>query len=75
LILKGFEAKACRRITTETLNSEEAGWIEWTKEKTLHRLKGKQIQLRFTLQNAKLYSFRLADENTMKAPVPRATTQ
>ncbi|MGI8966750.1 MAG: hypothetical protein ACR2H1_11780, partial [Limisphaerales bacterium] len=71
--LKGFETKSCRAVTTDTL--ENGGWVQWKKEKDLRRVQGKQIQLRFTLRNAKLYSFRVADEKTMKLPVPRATTR
>ncbi|MEP6663546.1 MAG: hypothetical protein ABJC04_07760 [Verrucomicrobiota bacterium] len=71
--LKGLETKSCRAITTDTL--EKGGWIQWKKEKDLRRVQGKQIQLRFTLKNAKLYSFRVADEKTMKLSVPRATTR
>jgi hypothetical protein len=33
---------------------ENDGWIQWTKEADLRRVQGKQIQLRFTLQNARL---------------------
>ena len=54
---------------------KNAGWIHWKTEANLSRLEGKQIQLRFTLQNARLYSFRVADEKTMKLPVPRATNR
>ena len=71
--LKGFETKSCRIVSVDTLAKETDGWIQWTKKKDLKRVQGKQIRLRFTLQNAKLYSFRIADEKTMKLPVPRAT--
>jgi hypothetical protein len=71
--LRGFETKVCHAVTTDTL--EQGGWIEWRKEKNLRRVQGKQIQLRFTLRNARLYSFRIADEMTMKLPIPRATTR
>ncbi|MGI8966752.1 MAG: hypothetical protein ACR2H1_11790 [Limisphaerales bacterium] len=54
---------------------ENDGWIQWKKQKDLNRVQGKQIQLRFTLRKAKLYSFRVADEKTMKLPVPRATNK
>ena len=73
--LKGFEAKSCRAVIGDTLANESGGWIQWKQEKDLRRLEGKQVQLRFTLKNAKLYSFRLADERTMKLPVPRAATR
>jgi hypothetical protein len=39
----------------------------------LSHLRGKQIRLRFVLQNARLYSFRVADAKSMKLKVPRAT--
>jgi hypothetical protein len=71
--LEGFEARACHVVTTDTLAKENDGWIQWTKEANLRRVQGKQIQLRFTLQNARLYSFRVADEKSMKLSVPRAT--
>ena len=74
-LLEGFEASSCSVVTTDTLAKENDGWIRWTKEADLRRVQGKQIQLRFTLQNARLYSFRVADEKSMKRPVPRATTR
>jgi hypothetical protein len=74
-VLRGFEAKACRAISTDTLAKESDGWVQWKKEKDLRRLQSKLIQLRFTLRNARLYSFRIADEQTMKLPAPRATTR
>ena len=73
--LKGFETKSCRAVNGDTLTREGGGWIQWQKEKDFRRLQGKIIQLRFTLRNALLYSFRVSDEKTMKLPVPRATTQ
>jgi len=73
--LKGFEAKSCRAVSTDTLARTNDGWIQWKREKDLQRVQGKQIQLRFTLQNARLYSFRVADANTVNLPVPRATNR
>ncbi|MDB6027135.1 MAG: hypothetical protein JWM68_3358, partial [Verrucomicrobiales bacterium] len=73
--LKGLDAKSCRVVSTDTLAKERDGWVQWKNQKDIHRLKGKQIQLRFTLKNAKLYSFRIADEKTLKLSVPRATKQ
>ncbi len=73
--LKGFETKSCRIVTTDTLAKERDGWVQWKKEKDLRRLQGKPIRLRFTLKNARLYSFRVADKKTMQLPVPRATTR
>jgi hypothetical protein len=73
--IKGFESKSCRPVTTDTLADEHAAWLQWRKEKDLSRVQGKQIQLRFTMQHARLYSFRVADESAMKLPVPRATTR
>jgi hypothetical protein len=71
--VKRFETKSCRAVTTDTL--QDGGWIQWKSEKNLRRLQGKQIQLRFTLRNAKLYSFRVANAETMKLSVPRARTE
>ena len=73
--LEGFEAESCRVVTTDTLATENDGWIHWKKEANLRRVQGQQIQLRFTLQNARLFSFRVADGKTMKLPVPRATNR
>ena len=73
--VNGFETKSCRLVTTDTLATEGNGWISWATEESLVRVEGQQIQLKFTLQNARLYSFRIADENTVKLSVPRATTQ
>jgi len=72
--IPGFETKACRAVTTDTLADPIDGFVQWETEKDLRRLQGKDIQLRFSLRNARLYSFRTADEKTVKLPVPRATT-
>jgi hypothetical protein len=71
--IAGFDAKSCQVVSADTLVAKNSGWIHWTAEPNLRRLTGKQIQLRFILQNARLYSFRIADEKTMNLPVPRAT--
>jgi hypothetical protein len=71
----GFEAQSCRAVTSDTLENESNGWIQWKEHADLRRVQGQKIQLRFTLRNARLYSFRVADEKTMKLPVPRATTR
>lgn len=68
-----FELGACRSITGDTLE-EGNGWVQWKKEKDLGRLKGKEIQLRFRLKNARLYSYRFADDSSVDVPTPRATT-
>jgi hypothetical protein len=73
--LKGFESKNCKVVSADTLEKENEGWIQWKKEKDLSRLAGKRIQLRFRLKNARIYSFRVADQQTMKPPAPRATTR
>ena len=73
--IKGFDSKSCRAIATDTLAKNGDGWVQWKKEKDLRRLKGKRIQLRFTVKKARVYFFRIADESTMKPPVPRATTR
>lgn len=75
--VKGFEAEACEPIAADTLavDDEDAGWVRWKEKQNVGSLQGQKIQLRFTLQNARLYSFRVADEKTLKLPVPRATTR
>ena len=69
----GFEAEVCQAVSTDTLVDKDSGWIQWKNPANLRQLTGKQIQLRFVLQNARLYSFRVADEKNMNLPVPRAT--
>ena len=75
--LPGFEAASCEVVGADTLakDKETAGWIRWKNGADLSRLDGQRIQLRFSLQNARLYSFRVADEKTVRLPVPRATTR
>lgn len=78
-----FQAPVAGRVTTESgesvllLGEPTVARTKKSVAKNFSRteLQGKQIQLRFTLKNAKLYSFRVADEKTTKLPVPRATTQ
>jgi hypothetical protein len=73
--LPGFEASACVEISTDTLAAgAEAGWVRWQTGADLRSLEGRSIQLRFRLRDARLYSFRLADESTRNLPTPRATT-
>jgi hypothetical protein len=73
--IAGFEASACQSVSADTLAEKDSGWIRWSAEPDLSRLQGKQIRLRFALRNARLYSFRIADENTMNLPAPRATAR
>jgi hypothetical protein len=76
-MLPGFQSESCQVVTADTLakDSEAAGWITWKDQSGLSGVQGRRIQLRFRLKNAQLYSFRIADESTMKLPVPRATTR
>jgi hypothetical protein len=69
--IKGFEIKSCRPITSDTLTNEFSGWVRWKKD--LRSVQWKTIQLRFTLKNARIFSFRIADEQAVKLPTPRAT--
>jgi hypothetical protein len=73
--LERFGAASCRPVTTDTLTNEENGWIHWTTDAGLSLMKNQMIQLKFIVQNATLYSFRLADEKTMNLHAPRATTR
>jgi hypothetical protein len=73
--IEGFDAVSCQMIEADTLADENTGWIKWKDEAGLSKVAGRQIQLRFTLKNARLYSFRIANETTIKLPMPRATTQ
>lgn len=79
--IEGFTAEECQPVTADTLaegtqdSLPSAGWIRWKSQPDLRRLRGRPIQLRFQLKNAKLYSFRIADEATINLPVPRAITE
>jgi hypothetical protein len=75
--LAGYEAAACRAIRTDTLGPAAAsdGWLQWKTKVDLKAVRGKRICLRFVLQNADLFSFRVADEKTVKLPAPRATNR
>ena len=73
--IKGLAAKSSRVIFADTLAQESDGWMQWKSKKNLQSVHGKLIQLRFILKNARLYSFRVADEQTTKLPVPRAIHQ
>ena len=72
-LMAGFERESCQPVSADTLTDKNSGWIHWTTEPDIRRLAGKQIQFRFSLQNARLYSFRVADEKTLILPVLRAT--
>lgn len=75
--IPGFESDACQAVAADTLAADNgaAGWIHWKNQDGLGSLAGKRIQLRFALKNARLYSFRVANEATAKLPMPRATTR
>jgi hypothetical protein len=73
--IPGFEADSCDPVSADTLSDDNSGWIRWKNKPDLRELKGKTIQLRFLLRNARLYSIRISDEKTMKLPVPRATNR
>src|SRR5438270_7341907 len=60
--IAGFKTEDCQAVSTDTLAEKNSGWIKWKAPKNLSQLAGKQIQLRFLLQNSRLYSFRVADE-------------
>jgi hypothetical protein len=72
--IEGFDASSCNAITSDTLTNADDGWVHWMSRPDMSRLKDDVIQLKFKLQNARLYSFRVADENTMKLRTPRATS-
>jgi hypothetical protein len=69
----GYEAAACRPLKGDTLAETGDGWVRWSAKENLKDVQGKTIQLRFTLADADLFSFRVANEKTAKLPVPRAT--
>jgi hypothetical protein len=71
--IKGYAANACAPIKTDTLEQTESGWLQWKTHRDLAPLKGKVIQLRFLLRNAKLYSFRIASAGNELLEAPRAT--
>jgi hypothetical protein len=74
-VVKGFEASECRGIrglqAIDTLQNPEMGWMRWQKAK-LRSLRGEQIRLRFLIDRARIYSFRMATPETRCLPVPRA---
>jgi hypothetical protein len=71
--IEQFRSEVCHAVSSDTLVDKNSGWIHWKTQADLTQLSGKQIQLRFLLQNAHLYSFRVANEKLMNLPVPRAT--
>ena len=78
-VVKGFEESKCYPIragehATDTLQPGECGWITWRKGK-LSSLRGQRIQLRFLIDRAQVYSFRIATPQTHHLAAPRATTR
>jgi hypothetical protein len=55
-----FSAQKCIAITGDTLRTDDAGRVQWENGAQISALRGKRIQLRFVLQNARLFSFRFA---------------
>jgi hypothetical protein len=73
--LEGFEAGPATSSRRIPWRKKTTDGFDGRRRPISERVQGKQIQLRFTLQNARLYAFRVADEKSMKRPVPRATTR
>jgi hypothetical protein len=73
--LAGYEAAACKPIRSDTLAAEGDGWVRWASKADLKAVQGITVKLRFVLQDADLFSFRVADERTKTLPGPRATTK
>ena len=71
--IPGFGSEQCQVVSTDTLAAKNSGWIRWQDHANLSQLAGRQLQLRFVVQNARLYSFRVATEATVNLRVPRAT--
>src|SRR4051812_16938999 len=59
-----------RPVTTDSAAENGDGWVQWTRDKDLRRVRSLRVQLRFTLRNVRIYSFRVADETTMKLAAP-----
>jgi hypothetical protein len=74
--IAGFEKRNCISVTSsngfDTLRSTNHGEITWRKKKDLSSLRGKTIQVRFLLNHAQLYSFRVADRESFTRPIPRS---
>jgi hypothetical protein len=74
--IAGFEAHNCLTLSSsgyfDSLQFPSHGQIIWRKKKDLKSLHGKTIQLRFLLNHARIFSFRIATRETLL--VPRATT-
>jgi hypothetical protein len=70
--LSGFLSSDSEELKGDTLAGESNGWARWKSQKDLSNLKGQTLRLRVTLQHADLFSFRIADENTVKLRTPRA---
>ena len=72
--IAGFEAESCQPVSADTLAEKNSGWIHWKNRSRISAdLQGQANSIAISLQNARLYSFRVADEKTMNLPVPRAT--
>jgi len=54
--ISGFSFDDCRPIAADGLNES----VTWMNHTTLKTLKGQPIRLRFRLENARIYSFRIA---------------
>jgi hypothetical protein len=72
----GFETGSCHVIqSVDTLAGDgSTGWVRWG-DRDAKALQGKSVRLHFTVKDADLFAFRVADEKTAKLPVPRATTK
>src|SRR5207237_206594 len=69
----GLDANSCQSFAGDALATQKNGWVKWKSGKNLKAVAGRQVQFRFLLQNAKLYSFRVATKSAMSLRQPRAT--
>lgn len=59
--IKGFTLADCTPYKRNSARSTDAmGLIRWAGDKSLHKLKGKRIQLKFEMADAHLYAFKSA---------------
>ena len=74
--IDGRDAASCKPMTGDTLahSKETGGPARWQADQSLEVVQGRIIQLRFLWTKGRLFSFRIADEQTEQLPVPSATT-
>jgi hypothetical protein len=71
--IRGFGLEACVPMQGDSLKVPDAGRVIWRGDPDMSRLRGKFVRLKFLVDHAQLYSFRLGNSDSKSITFPHAT--